>query len=295
MNTRLIVHVASALLCLSSNAALAVSPTVQSLQAQVSALQSQLASLQATVTSQQAKIASLENQTTAVRALNPYVTVDAPDGIHPRALLTGINLQIVNGLGSTETANGLGNLIVGYDLARAGGDPICSDGAYDVGQSNDVAQALCEYFQATWALSHKSGSHYVIIGDYNNYSQYAGLVVGAANTSNRGYASVSGGTNNTATGYFASVSGGYGNTASTEGSSVSGGVLNSVSRASYLSEEAYGSISGGNSNRVFGYAASVSGGLRNTAAGGVASVSGGRDRSATVEAGWVAGSLFEPN
>ena len=28
---------------------------------------------------------------------------------------TGVNVQVVNGAGSTATANGTGNLIVGYD------------------------------------------------------------------------------------------------------------------------------------------------------------------------------------
>src|SRR5215472_850810 len=33
-------------------------------------------------------------------------------------VITGANLRIVNGLGSTETTNGLGNLIVGYNEPR---------------------------------------------------------------------------------------------------------------------------------------------------------------------------------
>src|SRR5262245_50089416 len=33
-------------------------------------------------------------------------------------VITGANLRIVNGLGTTDTTNGLGNLIVGYNEAR---------------------------------------------------------------------------------------------------------------------------------------------------------------------------------
>ena len=33
-------------------------------------------------------------------------------------VITGANLRIVNGLGDTETTNGLGNLIVGYNESR---------------------------------------------------------------------------------------------------------------------------------------------------------------------------------
>ena len=48
-------------------------------------------------------------------------------------VITGANLRIVNGLGSTFTTNGLGNLIVGYNELReqiCGGnpDPACIDG-----------------------------------------------------------------------------------------------------------------------------------------------------------------------
>jgi hypothetical protein len=35
-------------------------------------------------------------------------------------VISGANLRIVNGLGATETTNGLGNLIVGYNEARGG-------------------------------------------------------------------------------------------------------------------------------------------------------------------------------
>src|SRR5262252_2942004 len=40
------------------------------------------------------------------------------DGAANEVVISGANLRIVNGLGSTETTNGLGNLIVGYDKSR---------------------------------------------------------------------------------------------------------------------------------------------------------------------------------
>src|SRR5262247_1652366 len=40
-------------------------------------------------------------------------------------VITGANLRIVNGLGATETTNGLGNLIVGYNELR--NDPGSAD------------------------------------------------------------------------------------------------------------------------------------------------------------------------
>ena len=82
--------------------------------------------------------------------------------------------------------NGRGNLIIGYDAVRTSGTLTCSDGQY-------TNQTDCETNGATWAVSHKSGSHYMVIGDQNNYFQYGGLITGYDNTSNREYASVSGG------------------------------------------------------------------------------------------------------
>jgi hypothetical protein len=60
--------------------------------------------------------------------------------------ITGANLRIVNGLGTTETTNGLGNLIVGYNEERA------PDGATNI----------------------RTGSHNVVVGAQNNFSSFGG-------------------------------------------------------------------------------------------------------------------------
>src|SRR5215468_9612296 len=87
--------------------------------------------------------------------------------------LSGINLQIVSGAGATDAAvNGRGNLIVGYN----------EDGGYD-----------------------RSGSHNIVVGNYNGYSSYGGLVAG---------------TDNQVTGPNSSVAGGHSSLASGETSSV---------------------------------------------------------------------------
>ena len=97
------------------------------LQVQIDALAAQVSLLQATVATQAARITALE--TSSVMTLAPYLTVDTTTH---RALFSGINLQLVNGAGTTNSINGLGNLIIGYDLARtdAEGPPMCSDGQY---------------------------------------------------------------------------------------------------------------------------------------------------------------------
>ena len=152
---------------------------VQQLQAQVNALQAQLAALQAN----------------SVLQLDGKLSLDTTDANHPIALFTGVNVQIVNGLNTTATTNGLGNLIVGYNEALG--------------------------------VQQRGGSHNLVVGDQNNYTSY-GMVVGFANTISARYATVSGGVNNSATGNYASVSGGFfnsaiGNTASGSHASVLGG------------------------------------------------------------------------
>jgi hypothetical protein len=79
--------------------------------------------------------------------------------------ITGANLHIVNGLGSTDCTdeqgreipdcpNGLGNLIVGYNELR---DP--------------------EFFENI-----RTGSHNVVVGQQHDFSRFGGLVVGRFNT-----------------------------------------------------------------------------------------------------------------
>jgi hypothetical protein len=202
----------------------ALERAVATLQTTVSTLQGQVQVLQDAKTEQQAIITTLQNRVTAlsssvsalrtgiisvrmdvatiksnsVLALGPYLTVDTTKKL---VLFQGVNLQLVNGANFTSTRNGLGNLIIGYDLPRSDGTYFCSDGQY-------ATQADCEGANETWAVSLKTGSHYLVIGDENNYSQWGGLVVGNFNTSNGTNASVSGGAFNTASGTGASVSGG---------------------------------------------------------------------------------------
>jgi hypothetical protein len=118
-------------------------------------------------------------------------------------LFTGMNLQVVNGTGFTDgTPNGLGNLILGYNSGPA---------------------------------ADKSGSHDLVIGDNNTYTNTSGIVSGFDNTLSGSYALANGalntasgnesfaiGAGNTASGFGSFVSG-QGNTASGQTSFVGGG------------------------------------------------------------------------
>ena len=197
--------------------------------------------------------------------------------------ITGANLHIINGWNATNTVNGLGNLIVGYNEPRSSG------------------------------TNTRTGSHNVVVGMRHNFSQYGGLVVGLLNEINGPWASVSGGTANTAYGASASVSGGAGNIASA-GASVSGGLSNTANGANAsvsggIDNAAIGdfasvgggranlavgdesSVSGGVYNSALGISASVSGGIRNRAKGVNASVSGGTENSAEGSSSSVSGGI----
>jgi hypothetical protein len=199
----------------------------QSLQVQFSAIQRQMEALTNEVRGLRAN---------SVLDLNGYLTFDISSG-YPTALFRGINVQIVNGTGETQTATGTGNLIVGYNRPSAGSF-ICSLGVTE-------SAASCQANGGLWAQSHKSGSHNIIGGDFNSYSSWGGLVLGMENAMSAPFGMVGGGARNRAEGSFASISGGSFNTAS--------GV--------------YGSVAGGFDNHAIGEYTTVGGGAQRTSSG----------------------------
>jgi hypothetical protein len=296
----------------------AVETSVDDNNSRIAALEATVAALQATVTSQASTISTLQSNLTAVQssqvmALDSYITVDASgDPRGPLVTLAGANLKIVNGLGSTNSINGLGNLIIGYDEVNTSTViQGCSDGAY-------INPTSCAGAGEVWSHSHKSGSHYLVAGSENNYSQYGGIVAGMYNFVTSAYGTVTGGEYNMASGTNSSVSGGTYNTASNNDSSVSGGNINTASGiASSVSggsnntaggntssvsggynntaSNIDSSVSGGYNNTASGSYSSVSGGSSNTASGVTSNVSGGASRSVSGQDDWRAGSLFETN
>lgn len=245
-------------------------------QAQGVSVAKRVAVLEATVNMLARKVRDLQAQlqsvqTSGVMALSPYLTVTTSPNPGPRVVFSGIDVQIVNGTGRTDSANGLGNLIIGYDADNLSGPAVCSIGTFS-------SQSECEGNGGIWAPNQKTGSHYLVVGDENNYTQYGGIVVGLGNTSNGPYATVSGGRDNRAGGEWTSVSGGASNTASGRSTSVSGGVGNSAVME-------WDSVSGGANNVAGGWANSVSGGRNNSAGGHYSSVSGGAGNGAIGDLG----------
>ena len=182
----------------------------------------------------------------------------------------GINVQIVNGLGDTNTINGTGNLIVGYnevdDPFGNQSEVICSDGDFDT--ENDCLAA-----GGVWDSSQKTGSHNLVVGRAHAYTQYGGTVLGLRNAINGAFSNVTGGFKAIASGSSATVSGGSSNVASGSVASVTGGTI----------------------NKATGTFASVTGGHMNTASDYYSTVSGGESRVADDYTEWCAGSLCEPH
>jgi hypothetical protein len=193
----------------SATAALSATTTArQNGQVQLSTLQRELESLKADLRGLKAN---------SILDLNGYLTFEISNG-YPTALFRGVNVQIVNGMGDTQTVNGTGNLIVGYNRPSATSF-ICSLGITD-------AASGCLANGGVWAQSHKSGSHNIIGGDFNSYSSWGGLVLGMENAISAPYTAVLAGARNRAGGAFASIAGGSFNTASGISSSVSAGTEN---------------------------------------------------------------------
>jgi hypothetical protein len=178
-------------------------------------------------------LAALQAEMTTLQAVTAALQTQVPDCLSTEgsdAVFEGCNVHVRNGLDGTETINGLGNLIVGYNE-----------------ESSIIGDS-------------RGGSHNLVVGSQHGYSSFGGFVAGFENHISGGYASVSGGEGNWASGDYSSMSGGNSNTASGAPASISGGNSNTASGNA-------SSVSGGFGNIASGDYASVSGGNGRTAAG----------------------------
>jgi hypothetical protein len=158
-------------------------------------------------------------------------------------LMSGLNLQLVNGMGQTETLNGLGNLILGYNV--------------DNGDT-------------------RTGSHDLVIGDAHTYTSVSGIVSGLNDTLSGRYAFAAG-KDNTVSRDGAFVGGGAFNTASADHAFVGGGEFN-IARGGdafvgggefNTARGVFGFVGGGAANTARGGGAFVGGGANKTAGPGI--------------------------
>ncbi|BDI29756.1 hypothetical protein CCAX7_18070 [Capsulimonas corticalis] len=181
--------------------------------------------------------------------------------------LTG-NLHIINGMGATNgmpknpystgitATNGLGNLIIGYNLSRSNGG---------AGSANK-----------------RTGSHNLIIGDMENYTGFGGIVSGIFNTQDGPWSSILGGQNNHTVGAFSSIGGGDTNTTLGINATVAGGLLNT-------SKGDWATVAGGHKNNAYSQLSSVGGGLYNYACGVHSTISGGEQNFTVGESSSISG------
>jgi trimeric autotransporter adhesin len=237
----------------------AVDSGLAAMDIRLAAVEAENANLQSQVQAQETRLANLESLLVHFSRSGNEITI------------SGANLNIVNGMGSTESTNSLGNLVIGYNELRGP-----------------------EYIDT------RTGSHMLVIGKWNNFSSFGGIVTGSYNETSARYASILSGFRSIVSGNWSTVTGGAENIASRDFSAVSGGLQNEASGfASWVGGGAqnsaisdYSTVTGGELN-VAGERASVSGGYSNTASGLYSSISGGQEHTATGPYDWIAGLLFQ--
>lgn len=232
----------------------ALAQRVAVLEALLSASQQNVAALEAALAAEtaarQAADAALATRATLLEDKTQFMSVAGTD-----VIFTGANVHIRNGLGATNgnpadprttsaastVVNGLGNLIIGYN---------------ELGGIADFPRD-------------RTGSHYLVIGDYNYYSGFGGIAAGRDNNVRAAYASTLGGRSNRVPAAFAAIVGGAFN----------------------LADGHTASILGGNANRASELDATVAGGSGNSATARFSSVGGGAGIIQATEFGWSAGSF----
>ena len=277
----------------------------------ISQLENDLITANATISNLQNSLALIENN--SVLELDGFLKLSEIDG-YDTAEFTSVNIQLNNGTNTTNgTVNGLGNFVIGYNEVKSFAPEFCSDPQY-----TDSVNCIGNLHE--WGNNVHTGSHNIILGVGNSYTQYSSIVSGYLNAANNEYASSLGGTRNIASGSYSTITGGSDNFTSGYSSSISGGNNNTASggRSSIsggnhnITTGDSASISGGSTGQANGSGSSISGGDNNTVNGSFSHVSGGRNNEtptgthwSTVSGGntrstsgfddWVGGSLFENN
>ncbi|KAF7775249.1 hypothetical protein PCIT_a1398 [Pseudoalteromonas citrea] len=229
-------------------------------------------------------------------------------------VINGCNLHLANGSNKTHqhsdgtsSANGLGNLILGYNVintstgtpeqAHSGshnlvigdGHNYQSTGAIIAGANNRVTSrsaVVAGVFNQVNGIASTvlSGSYHEVHGDYSI------IFGGAANTIAAGvnWGSISAGESHNVEAHLASIVGGRHNTAKARASAISGGQFNETSGE-------YSVVVGGSLNKATARAAVVLGGRYNEANGEISTVAGGLKRSTTGKHDYRAGANFFSN
>jgi hypothetical protein len=230
------------------------------------------------------RIRDLEAALVTLRQLDDVLSIETQNGVRT-VRLSGVNFQVVNGLDRTESVNGAGNILIGYDEPSTFEftDPLCSSARARNG-ALIVDEAGCLAAGGIFGTQHKSGSHNLVLGTQNGYSSFAAIVSGRLNYSNEMHASVLGGVDNRASGRFASVLGGQGSVVRGNNGVITGGIGAQANGSHAVVVGGVGNVAdglqsivvGGERNEAPGEKSVVLGGFRNTVSGRQATLSGGR-------------------
>lgn len=163
--------------------------------------------------------------------------VRVPDGTGssvPVLRISGINVQVVNGAGSTDSSNKLGNLIIGYNELNGIQDAKLGSHNLILGTGNTYLESV-------------HGS--IISGDNNFVSSPNSMTVATQGAHNDGpFASIISCENGTVftPGDFAAILGGESNAAIASNSTITGGLGNFIN-----TNAPWGTVSGGWIRNVF--------------------------------------------
>ena len=199
-----------------------------------------------------AQIIELQGQVEALQSavipgLSDHVSIEDDQTL----LISGVNLQVVNGAGSTSAVNGLGNVIVGYN------------------ESDSLT-------------TERGGSHNLVMGRWNQYGSFSGIAHGLRNSVLNDESAVIAGSNNVVSGVRSAVFGGDQNTASGNKVVAMGGAENEA-------KGSVTSILGGSSNVSDGTASVIVGGAANQTLGNRTAVLGGGSNVSNGHVGVVVG------
>lgn len=204
--------------------------------------------MQAQITALQAQVASLE--ASAIPGLNAYLSVD--DSAHT-VLVSGANLQVVNGLGTDLSQNSLGNVIAGYNTPANEAHLLQRTGSHNV---------IVGY-------GHRYTGNCNLIGGQDNWANGTwSLLLGSQSVDNGGRNALLGGANNVSSGFNNVVVGGAANVVEGEKNLIAGGESNQSAGTFNMVAGGSESQSDGDHNAIVGGRLNQSAGSRNVVIGG---------------------------
>ena len=196
-----------------------------------------IAELDAAVTTNSTEIAGLQEYDGATAPFFDLVTVE-DDTI----FITSANLHLRNGSGDTDTPNGSGNLIIGYN----GSETFAED---------------------------RTGSHNIVVGDQHAYTSTGGIVSGTGSQLTEANAAIIGGSDHIASAAGAAIVGGLGHEVSSTAAVLIGGQFGTASGG-------WSTVIGGSSNTASGPNSTVVGGYANHSTAESAVAVAGRSNTA---------------